>query len=185
MISTMLSGTAGTSLPESRRPPARGPWPGALIRRGSLADPDTVKCASPAARQSPAQVARHLRPPAAPAAIGLLARPAARPGLTHEPAPVDVPGPVPRMAAGLTARLPGHGRCAQHLDAGDAMRLRRFGTTIAPGSGDAWYGRPATAGHPGASGCRQLIVLCRPQAWPSPYAVVAGAGLAGRMFSRR
>jgi hypothetical protein len=126
--------------------------PGALIRRGSLADPDIVKCASPAARQSPAQVARRLCPPAAPAATGLLARHAARPGLTHEPAPVDVAGPVPRRTAGLPARLPGHGRCAQHLDAGDAMRLRRFGTTIAPGSGDAWYGRPATAGHPGAIG---------------------------------
>ena len=29
-----LSGTAGTSLPESRRPPARAPWPGSPSRRG-------------------------------------------------------------------------------------------------------------------------------------------------------
>src|SRR6266571_8661919 len=85
--------------------PGRGP--GALIRRGSLADPDTVKCASPAARQSPAQVAGRLCLPAAPAATGLLARPAARPGLTHEPAPVDVPGPVPRRAAGVTGTTSG------------------------------------------------------------------------------
>src|SRR5436190_24295437 len=102
MISTMLSGTAGTSLqnPEDRLAGRRGP--GALIRRGSLADPDTVKCASPAARQSPAQVARHLCPPAAPAATGLLARHAARPGLTHEPAPVDVAGPVPPQGRRVT-----------------------------------------------------------------------------------
>src|SRR6266566_1649836 len=140
MISPMLSGTAGTSLPQSRRPPGRAPRPGGPHPARVSADPDTVKCASPAPRQSPAQVARRLWPPAASAAAGLLARPAARPGLTHEPAPVDVPGPVPRKAAGLPARLPGHGRCAQHLDAGDAMRLCRFGTTIAPGNGDAWYG---------------------------------------------
>src|SRR5437016_4979970 len=101
MISTMLSGTAGTSLPESRRPPGRAPWPGGPHPAGSLADPDTVQCASPAARQSPAQVARRPCPPAAPAATGLLARPAARPGLTHEPAPVDVPGQSPAGPPGL------------------------------------------------------------------------------------
>src|SRR5690349_16662783 len=36
MISTMLSGTAGTSLRESRRPPARAPWPGSAHPAGSL-----------------------------------------------------------------------------------------------------------------------------------------------------
>jgi hypothetical protein len=59
MISTMLSGTAGISLQESRRPP-----PGAVARERSsdwvTADPDTLKCASPAARQSQAQAARLL-----------------------------------------------------------------------------------------------------------------------------
>ena len=35
------------------------------------------------------------------------------------------------------------------------------------------------------SGCRQLIVLCRPRACTSPDAVVAGAALIGRLFSRR
>jgi hypothetical protein len=35
------------------------------------------------------------------------------------------------------------------------------------------------------SGCRQLAVLCRPQACASPDAVAAGAGLTRRMFSRR
>jgi hypothetical protein len=60
MISTMLSGTAGTSLRESRRPPARAPWPGSPHPAGVTADPDTIKCASPAARQSPARTARLL-----------------------------------------------------------------------------------------------------------------------------
>ena len=50
----MLSGTAGTSLQESRRPPL-----GAVARErssgGVTADPDTLKCASPAARQSQLQ----------------------------------------------------------------------------------------------------------------------------------
>ena len=35
------------------------------------------------------------------------------------------------------------------------------------------------------SGCRQIAVLCRPQACASPDAVAAGAGLTGRMFTRR
>src|SRR5690349_6099437 len=36
MISTMLSGTAGTSLREARRPPARAPCPGSAHPAGSL-----------------------------------------------------------------------------------------------------------------------------------------------------
>jgi alcohol dehydrogenase class IV len=60
MISTMLSGTARTSLRESRRPPARAPWPGERSSGGVTADPDTLKCASPAARQSRARAARLL-----------------------------------------------------------------------------------------------------------------------------
>ena len=159
----MLSGTAGTSLPESRRPPGRAPWPGGPHPARVSADPDTVKCASPAARQSPAQVAGRLCPPAAPAATGLLARHAARPGLTHEPAPVDVAGPVPRRAAGVTGTTSGAGsmRAAPRRRRCDAPVPVR--ATIAPGGGDAWYGRPATAGHPGAIGLpparRSLPVL--------------------------
>jgi len=55
-----LSGTAGTSLRESRRPPARAPWPGKPSSGRVTAYPDTVKCASPAARQIQAQAARLL-----------------------------------------------------------------------------------------------------------------------------
>ena len=186
MISTMFSGTAGTSLPQSRRPPARAPWPGSPHPAGVTADPDTVKCASPAARQSPAQAARRLCPPAAPAATGLLARPAARPSLTHEPAPVDVPGPVPRRAAGVT------GTTSWARSMRTAPRRRRRDAPVPVWDNDragerrclAWpSGDSRTTRAP--SGCRQLVVLCRSQACTSPDAVVAGAGLTGRMLSRR
>ena len=62
-------------------------------------------------------------------------------------------------------------RCAC---AGLGQRSRRGRRCLVWPSGDS---RP--------SGCRQLVVLCRSQACTSPYAVVAGAGLTGRMFSRR
>ncbi len=124
MISTMLSGTAGTSLPESGRPPARAPWPGSLHPARVTADPDTVKCASPAARQDPAQVARHLCPPAAPAATGLLARHATRPGLSHEPAPGEPSlGQAPAGETAATVIPRGSARTAG-IPAGDAASIR-------------------------------------------------------------
>jgi len=52
--------------------------PGAVAREpssgGVTADRHTIKCASPAVRQSPAQAAMHLCPPAAPAATGRTGR---------------------------------------------------------------------------------------------------------------
>ena len=92
-----------------------------------------------------------------PGAIGL--PPARRP----LPAPVDVAGPVPRRAAGVTGTTSGAGsmRAAPRRRRCDAPVPVR--ATIAPGGGDAWYGRPATAGHPGAIGLpparRSLPVL--------------------------
>jgi len=130
----MLSGTAGTSLPESRRPPGRAPWPGgphpARVTGGSghcqvcLAG-GPAKPGPGGRAPLPASGTRCDRPtgPARRKTRPLMSRPR----LTSL-------GQSPAGPPGLPARLPGQGRCAQHLDAGDAMRLCRFGTTIAPGA---------------------------------------------------
>ena len=52
MISTMLSGTAGTSLRESQKTARPGGAAREPTSGGVTTDPDTLKCASPAARQS-------------------------------------------------------------------------------------------------------------------------------------
>jgi hypothetical protein len=185
MISTMLSGTAGTSLRESRRPPARAPWPGSPHPAGATADPDTIKCASPATRQSPAQLARHLCPPAAPAATGKPARHAARPSPSQEPAPANPsPGQAPAGRRGYRHGFRGTAGRALRLDAGGAIAYAGSGNDRAGErlclvwpSGDSRTTRAP-------SGCRQLVVLCRPRACTSPDGGVAGAALTGRMFSR-
>jgi hypothetical protein len=129
MISTMLSGTAGTSLRESRRPPAWAPRPGSPHPAGITADPDTVQCASPAVRQSPAPLARHRCPPAAPAATGKPARQAARPGLSHEPASGETHPRVrpPQGGRGYRHDFRGTAGRVLRLDAGGALCRCPFG----------------------------------------------------------
>jgi hypothetical protein len=120
----MLSGTAGTSLRESRRPPVRALWPRSPHPAGSLRIRTTLKCASPAIRQRQAQPAKHLCPPATPAAAGKLARHATRPSLSHEPAPGEpVPGPGPAGEAVVTVIPRGSAR-AVGIPAGDAASIR-------------------------------------------------------------
>ena len=162
MISTMLSGTAGTSLPESRRPPGRAVARGPSSGEGHW----RIRTLSSVPRRRPGKA--RPRWPGASARQRHPLRPAYRPGppqdqATHEPAPVDVAGPVPRRAAGVTGTTSGAGsmRAAPRRRRCDAPVPVR--ATIAPGGGDAWYGRPATAGHPGAIGLpparRSLPVL--------------------------
>jgi hypothetical protein len=109
------------------------------------ADPDTVKCASPAARQArprwPGASARQRHP----------LRPAYWPGTPQDQASLmsrprlTSLGQSPAGPPGYRHDFRGTAGRALRLDVGGAICRCRFGTTIAPGSGDVWYGRPRTA----------------------------------------
>ncbi len=151
MISTMLSGTAGTSLRESRRSPPGRRGPGALIRRGS----PRIRTLSSVPRPRPGK--------ARPGTPQDQASAKSRPLRTHPWA-----RPCSRRAAGLPARLPGYRR------PGTAPRRRRCDMPVpvraTTASGErlclVWpSGDSRTTRAP--SGCRQLVVLCRPRACTS------------------
>src|SRR5271157_5120948 len=124
MISTMLSGTAGTSLRESRRPPARAPWPGSPHPAGSL----RIRTLSSVPRRRPGKAqprwpgtsARQRHPP----------RPATWPGPPQDQASVMSWPPANRLwgraPAGETAAtvIPRGSARTAGIPAGDAASIR-------------------------------------------------------------
>ena len=151
MISTMLSGTAGTSLPESRRPPgravARGPSSGEghwRIRTLSSVPRRRPGKARPRWPGAPARQRHPLRPAYWPGTPQDQAALMSRPRLTSlGQSPAGPPGYRHDFRGGSMRAAPRRRRCDAPVPVWDNDRAE---------GGDAWYGRPATAGHPGAIG---------------------------------
>src|SRR6266571_5171073 len=116
MISTMLSGTAGTSLRESRRPPGRALWPGGPHLAGSL----RIRTLSSVPRRRPGKA--RPRWPGASARQRHPLRPAYWPGQPRDQASVMTGEPSAGQAAATV--IPRGSARAAGIPAGDAASIR-------------------------------------------------------------